>query len=283
VFAILDWQRDHKPLDTELRKIVPEGEGGKRFIDKLMKAYRRDSGDMRLLHAEVQCQKEDEFERRMHVYNYRIEDVYSHPVLTLVVLGDDDPDWRPHEYRFEEEGVCRTLSFTPVKLLDYAGRLEELERHENPFGVLVVAHLVSRQTRSDVATRKAWKLRLLRGLYDRKLDAEDLRQWYRFVDWLLDLPVEENRQVWQEIQKIEQEKHMPYVTSVEQIGYERGLEEGARALRELIEHWLERKFGEEGKALMPEVRKIEAPTRLKAVADVVVTAPTLDDVRRALA
>lgn len=44
------------------------------------------------MHVEVQTQQESEFERRIHVYNYRVEDRYNQPAVSLVVLGDDNPD-----------------------------------------------------------------------------------------------------------------------------------------------------------------------------------------------
>jgi hypothetical protein len=40
------------------------------------------------------------------------------------------------------------------------------------------------------------------------------------------LPEEEDRLFWKELSDFEEEKKMPYVTSVERIGYKRGMEEG---------------------------------------------------------
>jgi hypothetical protein len=283
VHALLDWRRDYESLDTELRKIAPEAEGGKRFIDKLVKAWKV-TGDTRLVHVEVQCQPQEGFEHRMHTYNLHIEAVYHHPVLTLVVLGDESEAWRPAEYVYEEAGCRRTLCFPPVKLLDYVNRLEELERHENPFGMMVAAHLTAQRTRGDVEARKVVKLRLLRGLYGRRMDAADAREWAKYIDWLLDLPREENQQVWQEMHAIEEERKMPFVTSFEKIGYERGKEEGR--LEELyngIELGLELKFGIDGLALMPEVRQKQDVALLSAIRNAIKSAANLDDIRRLLA
>ena len=143
IHALIEWTRDYESLDSELRKLAAESETGKRHVDKLIKASKIGTKEMRLIHVELQCWMEDNFAHRVHVYNYRAEDVYSHPVLTVVVLGDEDPDWRPAEYVFEEEGCRGTLSGPMEKLLDYSDRLEELESGPNLFGVLVAAHLVA--------------------------------------------------------------------------------------------------------------------------------------------
>ncbi len=275
VFALLDWTRDHEPLDTELRKHTSESTEGKRFIDKLVKAWTV-TKDMRLVHVELQCHPQEGFEHRMHVYNLRIEVVYNHPVMTLVVLGDEDEEWRPKEYIYEEAGCRRTLSFPSVKLLDYANRLDELEKHENPFGMMVVAHLTAQRTRDDVEARKVVKLRLLKGLYARGMDEVDSREWAKYIDWLLDLPAKYNQEVWQEVYAIEKEKQMPFVTSFEKIGYERGLHKA-------IELGLELRFGADGLSLMSEVReKYDLPI-LEAIRAAIKSAGSLDDIRRLLA
>src|SRR5262249_39678873 len=110
------------------------------------------------------------------------------------------------------------------------------------------------------ATRKTWKLRLLRGLYSRNLDAEDVRQWSRYIDWFLVLSPEDEREVLREIHQFEQEKAMPYVTSWERIGFDRGVEscreqERVAGLHRTIEALLDVRFRAEGLALMPEVRQ----------------------------
>jgi hypothetical protein len=283
VHALLDWSRDHEALDTELRKIAPHAEEGKRLIDRLVKAHRKDTGDPRLIHVEIQVQREEDFARRLHVYNYRIEDVHALPVLTLVVLGDEGSTWRPSEYRHAEVGCERLLRFPTVKLLDFASRLEELENHENPFGVLVAAHLTAQQTRADAAARTRAKLRLLRGLYERKMEGEDRRQWIRFLDWLLNLPEEQERDIARELEGFEQEKKMPYITSFERLGYDRGLKEGqASGLWKAIELGLKLRFGEEGLALMPRVKQVNDPSALQAVIDLIDAGKPVEEISKAI-
>jgi hypothetical protein len=278
IVAALDPTRDYEVLDQELQKLAPAGEVGRRQADKLVKVYKK-SGDARHLHVEVQCQPQDEFPHRMYVYGYRIEDRYNDPVIGLVILGDDNPEWRPTEYVFEEWGTRTVRTFRSVKLLDYLGKEAELEAEANPFALLVLTHLQALATRNDPAARAAWKLRLVKGLYDRELDAEDVRQWYRYFDWLLDLPAELEQQVWKELAQFEEEKHMPHITSVERIGMEKGERKG---LLQAIELGLELKFAGEGLKLLPEIAKHTDLALLRTIVQAIRTGASLDDLRRLL-
>ncbi len=46
------------------------------------------------------------------------------------------------------------------------------------------------------------------------------------MNWLLSLPQELTLDFWQELAAHEQEKRMPYISSVERIGLEKGLQQG---------------------------------------------------------
>jgi hypothetical protein len=45
---------------------------------------------------------------------------------------------------------------------------------------------------------------------------------FHFIDWVLNLPETLKREFWQELRTFEEERRMPYITSVEEIGFERG-------------------------------------------------------------
>ena len=49
-------------------------------------------------------------------------------------------------------------------------------------------------------------MRLFRGLFDRGMSADDIRQLFRFIDWMMDLPDELAKQFWQEVIQFEEEK-----------------------------------------------------------------------------
>jgi hypothetical protein len=68
------------------------------------------------------------------------------------------------------------------------------------------------------------KYRLLRALCERGLRREDIVELYQVLDWLL--PPELDRALVLMLEQAEGKDHMPYVTSAERLGHERGLVEG---------------------------------------------------------
>jgi hypothetical protein len=273
----IDWSRGFESLDKELQQIAPQSAQGRRYVDKLVKVWRRNGRAVWvLIHVEVQTQRDRTFTRRMYQYNYRIFDHYNRRVVSLAVLGDDDPTWRPSSYQDELWGWSLRMDFPPVKLLDYAGREAELEADQSPFARVVLAHLKALQTRRDPEERRAWKFRLVRGLYERGFQAQDVRQLFRLIDWLMELPPPQKRRFWEEVNTYEEERRMPFMTTPEWVARQ-------KIMLELIEDMLRAKFGEEGVRLMPQIRALEELDKLRAMMQAIAMATTLDEVRRACA
>jgi hypothetical protein len=272
--ADIDWGRRYEMLDKELQKIVPQARQGRRYVDKLVKVWLK-SGEEKwlLIHVEVQTWREGDFAKRMHVYNYRIFDRYDHEVISLAILADDDPDWRPSQFGYGRWGFRTGTEFPNPKLLDYAPHWQALEANPNPFAVVVLAHLKTLETRQAPADRQAWKIRLIKGLFERGLGAEDVRQLFRFIDWIMDLPKPLDTLFWQEVSRYVEENRMPFITTPERLGLEKGLLEG-------IEVGLRLKFREEGERLLPEIRELHDHEVLRAVLQAIETAASPDALRR---
>src|SRR5438552_2477642 len=105
VHGEIDWTRGFESLDTELQQIVREAELGARRVDRLFKVWRT-SGEEEwiLIHVEVQSQEDAGFPQRMFVYHYRIYDKYGRVVVSLAILGDDRPSWRPSKFEYNNWG-----------------------------------------------------------------------------------------------------------------------------------------------------------------------------------
>lgn len=209
----------------------------------------------------------------MFVYNYRIFDRYNRSVASLAVLADDDPNWRPNEFRQNLFGYETTVRFPIVKLLDLTASEAELETSDNPFATVVMAHLKALQTHNDSVGRSVWKLRLVRGLYERGFSAKDIRELFRVIDWLMELPSPLENLFWQDVASIQQENKMPFVSTPERVGRRAGMRLGIEAL-------LKVRFGEEGLKLMPEIENVHYDDQLKAILEALGTAKTPDEVRR---
>ncbi len=226
-----------------------------------------------LIHVEVQTAREAEFPQRMHVYNCRVFDRYNKPVASLAVLADDDPAWRPSEYHNSLFGCEAGIHFPVAKLLDFTAQEAILEASINPFAAVVLAHWKARETAADPTGRHAWKFRLVRGLYERGFDAKDVRELFRVIDWMMELPPALENVFWQDMDTIREEKRMPFITTPKRVGRRKGLREG-------IESLLRVRFGDEGLKLMPEIQEIHEEEKLRAILKTLETAATANEVRR---
>jgi hypothetical protein len=287
------WPRGYQALDKEFQQIIRKGQIGKRLADKLFKVWTIEGEEYWLLiHIEVQGQPEGDFAERMFVYNYRAYDLYNRPVVSLAVLCDPQPDWRPDRFAYERWGCTMGIQFPMVKLLDYADRSPELEKSTNPFASIVLAHLKALETRQDALARHSWKVRLVKGLYERGWDAEDVRQLFRLIDWILDLPVELQERFREEIYRHEEDKRMPYLSSFERQALEKGLQKGREEGREEgeevglrkgllqgIEWTLESKFGPAGRKVLGQIRLIKQAETLRRLGRAIKRAKRVADVQ----
>lgn len=269
----IDWSRGYESLDKEFQQLTREADLGRRYVDKLFKVWLNDGTECwMLIHVEVQTSRDVEFPKRMYVYSYRIFDRYNKPVASLEVLADDEPNWRPDEFRQSALGCEVGLRFPTVKLLDFEVKADILEASENPFAKVVLAHLKARLTHGDPVSRHAWKLRLVRGLFERGFGARDVRELFRVIDWMMELPPALETVFWDEIVATQKENHMPFVTTPERVGRRAGIRRG-------IEVVLRLRFGEEGLKLMPEIQNIHEEAKLDAILTALETAKDLDEIR----
>ena len=174
------------------------------------------------IHIEVQTQQEAGFPERMFVYHYRIRDRYGQPIVSLAVLGDDRPGWKPSGFQYALWDCALDFRFPIVKLLDYVPRRAELERERNPFATVVLAHLATQETRQSDMQRAVAKFALTRRLYTLGYDRQEIVNLYRLIDWMVKLPPDMEADVWQQIKQFETEGHMEYITTAERIGRAEG-------------------------------------------------------------
>ncbi len=281
VHADIDWERGFEVLDKELQQIAPDAEIGRRYVDKLIKVWLRDGAEQWvLIHVEVQMSQEVNFGWRIYVYNYRLFDSYNREVASFVILGDDNPNWRPNSFGYSRWGVKVGIEFPVIKLLDYREKREELEQSDNPFATVVLAHLDTIETRQDQHERMDRKFRLTRRLFERGWGEKEIRQLFRLIDWMMDLPKPLEKVFWDQVKQYGKENVVPYITTPERIGMEKGLAQGRI---EAIETLLKLRFREAGLELMPEIRQIDDVEKLAAILHEAETVGRPDDLRKLLA
>lgn len=165
------------------------------------------------------------------------------------------------------------FQFPVVKLLDYKQRQSELEASRNPFATVVMAHLLAIETRNNRIKRKQQKLVLVRRLYSQGLEREDIINLFQFIDWIMSLPLELEREFWQEFRDFEESRRMRYVTSVERFGIRIGLLKG-------ISLGLKLKFGSESTNVLSEIERIEDVSLLEAILEALETVSTVSELRQ---
>ena len=121
------------------------------------------------------------------------DDTPIEQVASFAILADDNRRWRPDRFGYKRWGTKVGIRFPAVKLLDYLPRRAELEQSSNPFATFVLAHLDTLETRQDQNERKDSKFRLVKGLYERGWNREQIEELFRLIDWIMELPTEMER------------------------------------------------------------------------------------------
>ncbi len=258
----IDWNRPYETLDQELQQLAQDATLGKRLADKLVKVWLKTGIEtIVIIHIEIQGEYESNFAQRMFIYNYRIYDKFyqkNTEVISLAVLGDESQTWKPTRYNYDRWGFSMTMEFPVVKLLDY--KLEELEAENNPFAIIVAAHLKTKSTKKNPQGRLQQKFNLIKKLYEKGYQKQDILRLFRLIDWMMVLPEELTQNFKQQLADYEEEKKVPYITSIERLGMEKG-EIGM--LKESIIELLEFKFSSIPEELKNTINNLDEITVLK--------------------
>jgi hypothetical protein len=228
-YRAIDWSKGFDFLDSELQQVTLEAETGKRIVDKLVKVYLRNGEEKwLLLHVEIQNQKEEEFSERVYIYSTRLFDKFRREVASFAILGDTDRHWRPQSFHQEALGSRHDFSFQIAKLVDYKERVGELADSDNPFAIVVQAHLTAQATKGKASQqrRRQRKYSLTTMLYERGWSEQEVIDLYRFIDWVLTLPPALEEAFREDLETYERGKSMPYISAIERMGEARGKVEG---------------------------------------------------------
>jgi len=108
---------------------------------------------------------------------------------------------------------------------------------------------------------------LTRQLYERGYNREDVINLFWFIDWVIQLPEGLELKFWQTVQQYEEETKMPYITSVERLGIQKGRQEGRQQeAASLVLRLLNRHLGTLEAELEAQIRALPLP-QLEALAE----------------
>jgi hypothetical protein len=196
--------------------------------DKLFRAKFKQSAQPTwfLIHTEVQVTRQADFAQRMFTCYYRILDRFHEPVVCIGILGDNSKTWRPDIWEANLLGCRLLFEFPVIKLQDFANKIVDLQNSPNPFATVIASHLRAQASTDSPEERYRFKVDLVRTLYEKNWQADQVRQLFRFIDWVMDLPTAMEIQFRDVLTQIEMEKHMRYVTSIERLAKIEGKIEG---------------------------------------------------------
>lgn len=280
IYALIDWSRPHKFLSQELEQISAGIEGelsvgqsrgryarGKRAalrIDELVEVHFKDGSKGRiLLHVEIQNEPEASFDERLFIYHYRIFDKFRDTVITLALLTDFDPDWRPGRFVRETAGCRVVFEFPARKLMDY--NAEELAGNSNPFAFIAQAHINARATSHDLPLRYDLRMVLQDVVEESGMDKREVLLVTRFIEEVMRLPAELDRKLFFERQARKEGKKMEYTTYAERVGERRGIKKGktkgkiegqVESKQQSVLRLLEMRFGKVPKRLQSKVARL---------------------------
>ncbi|MEH1903827.1 MAG: hypothetical protein V7L04_21070 [Nostoc sp.] len=108
---------------------------------------------------------------------------------------------------------------------------------------------------------------------------EDIRELFRFIEWVMVLPKELALSFKTEVRSYEEADRMRYVTSIERLAKEEGIVENAR---ESVIAVLERRFGEVPTSIVEVINKIEEPSVLKTLLKSAIAIPSTAEFQQVL-
>jgi hypothetical protein len=277
IYQEIDWNQTPISLDKELEQITASAETEKRYADKLFKVWLLNHQEIWLLiHLEIQSQYDKEFAQRMYIYNYRAFDLYHQPVISLAILGDERKNWRPNAYQYGLGNSQLRLEFSIVKLLDY--QWQDLEKNENIFAIIVMAHLKTKATTSNLTEREQWKGNLSRLLYQKGYNRKQIVDLYKAIDVMMTLPKSLQLSFEEKLTQYQEELKVPLLSNIERRALERGLQRGTKETsKKHIILALQNRFGEIPDSLIQTLNQIEDSSLLESLFVPSITVNSLEE------
>ena len=165
-----------------------------------------------------------------------------------------------------------------VKLLDYQDRWDELEKSDNPFALVVMAHLKAKATVGKPESRLEWKTRLLEWLHRQGKSQEEVVDLFRFLELVMVLPEDLQEQFDTRVKEVAVSSGWP-ITPFERNAMRRG---ALQTAREDVLELLEVHFGSAPPSVAERLQFIQDLTILKRLLRLAHTAASLEEFERDL-
>ena len=284
IAAEIDWTRKYKFRDKEFQQIVRDAKLGRRYVDKLVSVLSTRGVEVKvMIHIEIQADQDINFAERMYVYNYRIYDKHRKPVTSLAILADENTAWKPRRFSYTQWGCKIDFQFPIVKLKELEKDMDALLSDLNPFALITAAHLLTKASKHDVQSRYDWKWKLTSMLYERHYTRKQILNLYRFIDWLMVLPESLSKTFNNQHKKYEEKKKMPFITTAERIGREKGMVKGmVDEAREMVLEVLDIRFQNVSSDIYEQIKALNNRMLLKKLHRSAIQSKDIDGFKKSI-
>jgi len=254
IHSLIDWNKTPVARDKEFQQLKADYPPDLQVADKLYQVWLiNPKNSSILIHYEVQSQYETNFDKRLFLYNTRAINLQKNDAISLVILGDTRPSWRPTGFSFSYAGIGLSAQYGSFKLLDYESRWNELELSNNPFGIITMAHLKTAATTGNLVERAEWKWSIVQRIYEKGWSNRDIIKVFNIIDTLMTLPQPAQAEFSNKVKRLEEERKMPLISPTIQLAREEGEQRGEQ---KLVIQLLNHRIGEIEASLIEQIRKL---------------------------
>ena len=227
IHETIDFSKKITFLDKELHDIQAGSPLGDRVADMLVRVHLKEGysdGGTQLIriiaHIEVQGNALTELTERMFIYFYRAYDKEKQKnirIISLLVLTDEDPTYRPDRFGYKFCGFQILMEIPIVKLMDYKYNpvlIAKLENSHNPIALVVKSQLKSLELKGADSEKKFEALKeLIRLCYKQKYSSEYTHFILKFFELTIRVPDIYKKSIRQVVLEAEEEFKMDYELS----------------------------------------------------------------------
>ncbi|BAG05878.1 hypothetical protein [Microcystis aeruginosa] len=151
-----------------------------------------------------------------------------------------------------------------------------------------MAHLKTKATTGKLPQREQWKWKLIRGLYEKEFEREQIIKLFEIIDNMMTLSPELQSSLESKIKQFEEERTMPLMSNMELRGIERGKEIGKEIgalenARDFVKTVLESRLGEVPLDVEQYLNKVSLLSTLQEIVKLAATANSLAEFKQSLA
>jgi hypothetical protein len=148
----------------------------------------------------------------------------------------------------------------------------------NPVARVIEAHRLAQETGGKPSERRKGKFGLVRNLLTSEMPDRDIREVLRLIHWLLALPPAEEVSFRQDLQRLDEETHMPNLSTYDRLVWEEGRVEGYRVgLHSMLLDLVTHRFGPPGVLLRDKIQAVQDEVELQRLARSILTTASIEE------